>query len=364
MASDAAVSLVANTSGLHDPLLRREWKAVAWSRDIPYGKLLPIRVMGLDLVLWRSSEGLHCWRDHCVHRGAKLSLGAIRLAIREHAHDCLICPYHAWEYAPSGKCVRIPAHPNQSPPSKARAESFKVAERYGIVWVAFSDKPGPLPTFKIVEDPTYRRILAGPYRMRAQGPRIMENLLDIGHLGVVHTGSLGDPLQGEIRNYGVRPGNTRRGPEAREIRIWQPDPDGTGIPALFTHRYWIIGPLTLGILKTSGERSFGMLAQIAPVDDQFCECRLVLCLNYGHEFSDEELIRFQDQVFEQDRVIVESQQPQSLPLNLEDELHMRSDRMAVAYRKWLSAIGFTYGTSGALLHGLPEAEETSSLTSE
>ena len=68
-----------------------------------------------------------------------------------------------------------------------------------------------------------------------------------------------------------------------------------------------------------------------------------MSLNYGHEIPDAELIAFQDKVSEQDRVIVESQRPELLPLDLQAELHLRSDRMAIAYRKWLRAIGFTYG---------------------
>jgi phenylpropionate dioxygenase-like ring-hydroxylating dioxygenase large terminal subunit len=98
-------------------------------------------------------------------------------------------------------------------------------------------------------------------------------------------------------------------------------------------------------VKTHGEQRFGILAQVAPIDAETCESRLIMCLNYGHEVPDEELLRFQDHVSEQDRVVVESQRPELLPLDLQAELHLRSDRMAIAYRKWLREIGFTYGTA-------------------
>jgi hypothetical protein len=32
---------------------------------------------------------------------------------------------------------------------------------------------------------------------------------------------------------------------------------------------------------------------------------------------------------------------------LREELHMRSDKFAVAYRRWLREVGVTYGTRGA-----------------
>ena len=65
--------------GLNDPLLLNEWFAVAWTSSLPENKLEPVRVLGQDLVLWRTSDGVHAWRDLCVHRGAKLSLGRFSL---------------------------------------------------------------------------------------------------------------------------------------------------------------------------------------------------------------------------------------------------------------------------------------------
>jgi phenylpropionate dioxygenase-like ring-hydroxylating dioxygenase large terminal subunit len=353
MAAGAASFRATDSSGaLSDPLLSQEWFAVAWSREIEDGTLLPRRVLAQDVVLWRSTEGLHCWRDLCVHRGARLSLGTIRAGAAAPfsgaARDCLICPYHAWEYAPTGECVRIPAQPGLTPPAKARVDTFPVCERYGVVWVAMGGPAPPVPNFSLAEEPGFRMVLAGPYRFRALGPRLIENLLDVAHLGHVHAGLLGDPSRGEVEDYQVEPGSTgpdRRGPEAREIRIWQPDPDGTGASALVNYHYWVEGPLTAGFVKTHGSRRFAILAQVAPVDAETCELRLLLSLNYGHEIPDEELLRFQDRVTEQDRAIVESQRPELLPLDLQTELHLRSDRMAIAYRRWLRAIGFTYGTA-------------------
>jgi len=346
MAADAALSLLAQKgSKLDDPLLKREWFAVAWSREVVHGKLLARRLMARDVVLWRSQEGLHCWRDLCVHRGARLSLGTVRVGAESGQSDCVVCPYHAWEYASSGRCVRIPSQPELTPPAKARVETYQVREKYGVVWVAMGEPGADVPAFPLADAPGFRTILAGPYRFRALGPRVIENLLDVAHLGFVHAGLLGDPERGEVEDYAVTAGTELRGPEAREIRIWQPDPDGTGKPALVSYHYWVNGPLTAGFEKTEGLRRFGILVQVAPIDEEHCESRLIMCLNYGDEVTDEDLLRFQDHVTEQDRVVVESQRPELLPLDLQAELHLRSDRMAIAYRKWLREIGFTYGTA-------------------
>jgi phenylpropionate dioxygenase-like ring-hydroxylating dioxygenase large terminal subunit len=336
---------MATSDSLDDPRLLSAWLAVAWSREVETGAKMARRIMARDLVLWRSSEGtLHCWLDLCIHRGARLSLGTIQTNAGQ---ECLACPYHGWRYAASGQCVSIPAHPGLMPPVKARAQTFAVRERYGVIWVCFGEPAADVPEFPLAEEAGFRVLLAGPYRFRALGPRLIENLLDVAHLGIVHAGLLGDPEHGEIEDYEVDMGahGASSGPAAKEIRIWQPDPDGTGTPALVSYHYEVQGPLTAHFVKLHGEQRFGILAQVAPIDGEFSEMRLVMVLNYGHEIPDAELIAFQDRVTEQDRAIVESQRPELLPLDLQAELHLRSDRMAIAYRKWLREIGFTYGVA-------------------
>jgi phenylpropionate dioxygenase-like ring-hydroxylating dioxygenase large terminal subunit len=322
--------------GLDDPRLAGEWFALAWSREVVAGRLLGRRLLGLDVVLWRSPQGIHCWRDLCVHRGAQLSLG-------KQCGDRLVCPYHAWEYNSSGQCVFIPSHPGQPPPAKARAQTYQTRERYGIVWVCIGEPLGGLPRFPYGDDPAFRLILAGPYFFRAKGPRVIENFLDVAHLGFVHAGLLGDPMHGQIEDYEVAMGP--QGPEAREIRIWQPDPDGTGKGALVTYHYWAGGPLTAGLEKVHGHQRFAILAPVTPIDAGTCESRLVIAMDYAHNVPEQDFVHFQDQVTAQDKVVVESQRPELLPLDLQSELHLRSDRMAIAYRKWLREIGFSYGTA-------------------
>jgi phenylpropionate dioxygenase-like ring-hydroxylating dioxygenase large terminal subunit len=234
------------------------------------------------------------------------------------------------------------------PPAKAHAQVFHACEAFGAIWVSLAEDPAELPDYALAETPGFRIVPAGPYRFRAQGPRVIENALDVAHLGYVHAGLLGDPGQLEIEDYEVV--DTPHGPEAREVRIWQPNPDGTGKGAQVTYRYWVAGPLTMGIEKITSQsdgdgRRFGILAQVSPLDAEHSEMRLLMTMNYSHEIPDAELRAFQDRVTEQDRAIVESQRPELLPLDLQAELHLRSDRMAIAYRKWLRKIGLRYGTA-------------------
>jgi phenylpropionate dioxygenase-like ring-hydroxylating dioxygenase large terminal subunit len=329
--------------GLSDPLLINDWLAVAWSSSVPQGKLLPARVLERDLVLWRGESGLHAWRDLCIHRGAKLSLGKVS---KYKDADCVACPYHGWEYNSHGECVRIPAHPDQPPPLRARIENFGVREKYGLIWVCLGTARGSqvdVPAFPEAEADGFRLVHAGPYQFHAQGPRIIENLLDVAHLSIAHAGMLGDPGHAEIGEYSVSA--NQQGIIAKDIPVWQPDPDGTGRPGKVLYTYWVERPLTARMVKVQGEERFAILGTVTPVDEQTSLAWVVLALNYAHNVPAEELRKFQDTVTAQDIAIVNSQRPELLPLDLQTELHLRSDQLAIAYRRWLQQMSLRYGTS-------------------
>ena len=325
---------------IDDPVLLNDWHVVAWSSDAGTGKVLPRRLLGQDLVLWRSNRGdanggsLCAWRDLCVHRGAKLSGGRIE-------GECLICPYHGWNYDASGQCVKIPAHPSQPPPRRAQATVYHVKERYGLVWVCLGTPAREVPVFSEWDDTSFRKVGTGPYVFHAQGPRIIENFLDVGHFPFVHAGFLGDASHTEVGDYEVE--TAVEGIVARDIGVWQPDPDGTGQSAEVKYTYRVLRPLTAYFQKSHKEQKFSILNCVTPVDEHESVAWMVMALNYAPDTSDEELRAYQDVVSGQDIPIVESQRPELLPLDLQTELHLRSDRTAIAYRKWLTKIGLKYG---------------------
>jgi phenylpropionate dioxygenase-like ring-hydroxylating dioxygenase large terminal subunit len=326
--------------GLTDPLLRNEWFAVSWISSLPENKLAAVRLLGEDLVLWRNREGVRAWKDLCVHRGAKLSLGTIS---RTENGGCVICPYHGWEYNSAGECVRMPAHPEQAPPARARVETFPVREKYGLVWVCLGQPVGDIPSFPEGDQAGFRLVLTGPYQFHAQGPRIIENILDLAHLPIAHAGMLGDPAHAEIGDYTVT--TSAEGIVARDIPIWQPDPDGTGRSAKVYYTFWVERPFTTRLTKSHPSQQFAILGTVTPVDAENSLAWVVIAMNYAHDVPEKELREFQDRVTAQDIRIVNSQRPELLPLDLQSELHLRSDQIAIAYRRWLKQLGLQYGTS-------------------
>ena len=59
--------------------------------------------------------------------------------------------------------------------------------------------------------------------------------------------------------------------------------------------------------------------------------------------GDEELRAFQDTIFLQDKPVLESQRPVSLPLDLRAELHTAADKASSFYRRYLKGLGITVG---------------------
>ena len=63
---------------ISDPVLVDDWHPVAGSDELARRHVLPVRLLGEDLVVWRGDDGRPlAWRDLCVHRGTKLSLGRV-----------------------------------------------------------------------------------------------------------------------------------------------------------------------------------------------------------------------------------------------------------------------------------------------
>ncbi len=323
-------------SSAKDSLLIGDWHVVARTSDLKEGTLGKATLLGEDLVLWRVNGNANVWQDLCMHRGSRLTLGHVE-------EDKLVCAYHGWTYNQEGQCVRFPAHPDQIPPSNAHVRTYKSLERYGLVWASLGDPQRDVPTFPEWEDPSYRKVILSPYFYGASPTRAVENFLDVAHFPFVHEGLLGDKAHPEIEDYDVA--TTPDGILATNVRVWQPDPDGTGKGRSVTYTYGVKRPFTAYFVKESGREKFMIQLNVTPVNELECVAWMCIALNYADDLSDEALRVYQDRITGQDIPVVESQRPERLPLDLQAELHLRSDRIAIAYRKWLKSIGLTFGTA-------------------
>jgi phenylpropionate dioxygenase-like ring-hydroxylating dioxygenase large terminal subunit len=62
---------------INDPILINDWHPVATIAQLNTTPILSVRLLGEDIVLWKSGNEYMAWQDLCVHTGSKLSGGKI-----------------------------------------------------------------------------------------------------------------------------------------------------------------------------------------------------------------------------------------------------------------------------------------------
>ena len=369
---------------LPHPIESTHWHPVAALTDV---QAQPVAVQLLDqsLVLWRDEAGaVHAWADQCPHRGARLSLGRVCAGRLE-------CPYHGWQFAPSGQCVRVPALPDFAPPVGHAARVFAVQVCYELVWVCL--QPGvaadaatqgaqsvqgsghtqatqatqevqgtqgapyatahaparPLPQFEAEADDRLRKLHCGPYDVATSAPRVVENFLDMAHFGFVHEGWLGARDTPEIPDYQVE--STATGLVASGCKAWQPQSNVHSTRgALVEYRYEVTGPYTAVLTKVPEADSTAVQGWresialfICPVGPE--RSRVWFRLAVADFATDAaQLQAFQHTIFTQDRPVLESQRPACLPLDVRAEAHTAADKASAAYRRFLRQVGIRFGT--------------------
>ena len=319
--------------------LRACWHPVAFSADVAE-QPAHADLLGEPLVLWRGTDGMpRAMADVCIHRGTALSLGRV-------SGDELVCPYHAWRYGSDGRCTAIPQLEDPTRvPAKARITSYRACERYGLIWVALEEPRWPLPEVPELEDDSWTVVTAGPYRWHCDAARQVENFTDFGHFPWVHPGLLGDPERPVVPRHEVRTDDhvlhyTIVRPEA-------PNPDEFPVfgneqagPPERRSRYELHLPYTIALrLGWGGERGMVYFFASQPVAADSCAGYVVIGRNYNLDQSDQVIQDFEDTIFGQDRVVVESQRPDRVPFDLAAELHLKFDAVAVAYRKAMRSTG-------------------------
>jgi phenylpropionate dioxygenase-like ring-hydroxylating dioxygenase large terminal subunit len=315
-----------------DSALRHYWYPVARSADVTDK---PVGTMLLDepLVLWRSASGLAAFRDLCVHRGTRLSIGSV-------VNGELRCAYHGWTYCGDGAVSRIPAIPGERGiPSRARAIAYPTSERYGLVFVCLGTPRRPIYEVPEFEETGFQTHILGGVPWRTGAARSLENFIDEAHLPWVHPGMLGSATNPPVipsRSVQVKDGEFyfEYTSECRE-RL---DP---GRMTLNRLTYHVVLPFTLyhENISPNGERIIDLF-MTTPVSERETIRYMVVARNFALDQPADKFIAFTSSVWEQDRIVVETQRPEELPVDLSEELHLRGpDDPSVVYRRMLRELG-------------------------
>lgn len=316
------------------PVLRSMWLPISSGSQLKE-PIYKRRLLNQDLMLWDSAQGWRAWLDRCPHRGAKLSDGQVD------DHQWLVCPYHGLAFDANGICQHIPSQPDLTPPKQLHLQPLPVQERYGLIWVALDPPKKNLPLIPQWESSSYRHLLCGPYFYQASAYRAVENFLDVAHFPFVHHGLLGDRECPEIAPYSVESNSDQM--KATGIGVIQPNPDGTGQACRVTYQYQVEHPLMVSLSKITPTGELTIFLAVTPLSETQCFGWMGLMMNYGDDIPLGELQRFQDKIVAQDIPIVESQSPPCPSLSWQDEYPLASDKLVIAYRKWLKQLGVKFG---------------------
>ena len=306
--------------------LKPYWYPVALSTEVAE-RPVAATLLGERIVVYRASDRMVAFKDLCIHRGTPLSLGWVD-------GDVLRCAYHGWSYDKTGACVSIPSLPEgRAIPPKARVDAYEADERYGLVWVALEKPREPIPEYPEAVKPGFRTLWT-QYRWKANAARAIENVMDFAHFPWVHPGVLGDRTKPIYPPIEVKA-------EGNLLRYVVDDEATNAIRS-----YTVTLPLTLHMhvarrTPVPGQENvtslFFMARPIAERDTQFY---FGLARNFALDQPDQVFADRNTAVTEQDRVIVEAQRPEELPLDLSAELHLRgTDAAAVEYRRALKRLG-------------------------
>ena len=215
---------------------------------------------------------------------------------------------------------------------------------YGYIWTSLGIPPEKLFAIPEFDDPLRRNMNAGSMGVSTSAPRAVENFLDLAHFPYVHEGSLGVLPHTEVAEYDV----DIVGGEiiATKCDFFVPMAAAGSDGAAMT-RYWYRVPHPTCVLlyyespdDPTKEDIVGLFVQ--PMTDE-----RVRAHNYmgvvDHTTTDNDIKAYQLLIFSQDKPILENQHPKLLPLDPRAETPIRADKSAIAYRRWLSELGVTYG---------------------
>ncbi len=329
-------------------LIKNQWYAVEFGAAVGE-QPVQVPVHGHDLVLYRTSDGaMHAQSDLCVHRGGSLAGGRV-------VRDCIQCPYHGWTYDTAGRCVSIPANrPGSAIPRKARIDTYPCVERYGFVWVFLGDaaeaERPPLPELDGL-DPVAEtrregcRAVTGTFEWQANYDRVLENAVDIAHTPFVHSGSFGNPDKPEIEEYELE--ESREGDHlvsvVATVELDPPPPRGMWAkvyrtkgerPPVRTTTGFFPPNMSLLIVRPPlGE--IRIYTAAVPIDEHRTVSKFCMLRNFfTGKWADRDSMKRTLKIFREDQPTVEGQRPELLPFDLAAELHVRSDSIQLAYRRW------------------------------
>jgi len=217
---------------------------------------------------------------------------------------------------------------------------------YGYIWTSLGSPPTELFPIPEYAEPDRKNMSCGSIGIHVSAPRAVENFLDMGHFPYVHTDILGAEPHTEVKEYDVEVSEERDEVLATKCRFIQPRAAMSATSAIeVEYVYRVPHPFCSVLYKSCPEdesRRDVIAIFLQPMTEERCRAHLLQSM-IDSTSTITDLRRFQQTIFGQDKPILENQYPKRLPLDPRSETPIRADKSAIAYRRWLSQKGITYG---------------------
>lgn len=315
-------------------MLKNFWYACRIAAEVRSAPV-KVRMLGHDFVLFRDREGrARCVDDQCPHRGASLSGGSVE-------DGCVVCPYHGWRFDGAGACTRIPANRGEARiPRKADVRAYPTEERYGWIWVFVGDLPEaerpPIPPLPEYGDTRWKAI-HGSFLWNAHYSRVVENGMDIAHAPFVHSRTFGNPARPEVDAYTIE---EHPWGASAAVRLVAPPPGGLWSlvmrgerPPVKTRTGFYMPSVTRLDLDL-GRMKMVIFDSNVPIDEEHTLTLWIMLRDFFKgDWADGNARARTLQIFREDQPVVESQRPKAVPLEMSEEVHVKSDALPLVFRK-------------------------------
>jgi len=182
-------------------LLRRYWMPIAGVSEFDNVPIKPVRLLGEDLVLYKSLQGQYGLVDRrCPHRRADLAHGMVEA-------DGIRCSYHGWCFDVRGQCIAQPfedaAAPDRNTKVSIRTKAYPVERKGGLLWAYLGPLPAPLlPDWEAFSWPNgFVQVVIS--ELPCNWFQCQENSIDPVHFEWMHE-NWGQRLRGSAGPYGAK----------------------------------------------------------------------------------------------------------------------------------------------------------------
>jgi phenylpropionate dioxygenase-like ring-hydroxylating dioxygenase large terminal subunit len=279
-----------------DPVALDDWYAVATLSEVS-ATPLHTRLLGQDIIYCREANG--------------------RLAVHEIDAD--------------GNITRL----------------LPARQRYECLWTTLGAPQRDIFHIAESEEKDRRVVVCGWVKMRTSGLRLIENFLDMAHFPYIHPNVLGAEPHTEVPQYASE---IRRDVDevwATNCQFYQPQIVANGPGGMVQLTYRVPSPFVVMLYRvcpSAPDRLDAIAMFVQPIEETICRAQPVMYL-VDNRAAHVDLLKFEQIIFLQDRIIVENQRPLRLPLEPRSEVPTRADLSSVVYRRWLKEKGLRYGTA-------------------